>query len=173
MTPEKKLHYLKIILLALSITAVALIITALVLHSTNNMFTSSSELMKCAIVLNTTNKDKNISTLTIITTVMLIIGIVFSLTLAVFLVVWLIRKAGVKTSVPDKYRIPIYLLTALALLGTAISYGYYQSFLTQYGTLSCPAVWNSCIIQVILLAIAMGCLLACLILVIILPKHIK
>jgi ABC-type phosphate/phosphonate transport system permease subunit len=146
MTPEKKLHHLKIILLALSITAVALIITALVLHSTNNMFTSSSELMKCAIVLNTTNKDKNISTLTIITTVMLIIGIVFSLTLAVFLVVWLIRKAGVKTSVPDKYRIPIYLLTALALwvlsivpysiwhtlMSSSMEFLHYSSYSTSY-----------------------------------------
>jgi hypothetical protein len=101
MTPEKRLIHLKITLLALSITAMALVSAALILHSTNNMLTSDSELNHCLINITSINdtkstaKDSNVPTLITITTVMLSVGIFFSLSMAIFLIAWLCKKSVV------------------------------------------------------------------------------
>ena len=81
---------MKLSILALAVTAVATGSTALILHSTSGMFSSSNSFTNCTAMPSV--KFANIHTLLLVAGVTMIIGIFFGLCLALLMVGWLLRR---------------------------------------------------------------------------------
>jgi hypothetical protein len=159
-------------LLVFSVTALCLSVAALILHYTNGMLSTSNSIISCNTVPTATLKYLNKYTLLLVTFACIAVGIFFALCLAITSLMWVIRmRSAEQSSVTNTLRATIYMLAALALLGTTVGYGYYQSFVIEYQRYSCPNVLNNCLIQNILLAISTGCLASCTVLSMILPRQ--
>lgn len=169
MTPEKKLLALKLSILSLTVVAVATNSTALILHSNNQMFTTSNSFTQCATL--PAVKLSNIQgVLLYVVHAMMSAGIFFALCLAILMVAWLLKRQHNKTAAETKFRIPVYLLSALAVLPTSLAFGYYLSFALDAVRAGCSTVMDTNLGTIILLGISMALLLDCVILSLVLPK---
>lgn len=161
MTPQRRLLAFKLSILSLTVVAVACSGTALVLHSTNNMFDASNAFANnCSYT-----KSPYIGVLLLIAGVMIASGIFFSLCLSVFMIVWVLRSQPNETMAEFSKRIPIYLLAALSLLSVSVAFGYYATLLS-----SCDSNLSVSLAQLILLGVSAVLMLVVLILSMTLPK---
>ena len=159
-------------MMTLSLLAFCAGVATAVMHYLNGLILSASNaLTNCSTVPETVIKYRNVNTLLFVVTAAVVVGVLASMALSITGIIWFTRK-NLSRELAAKYKCGLFISTAIALWGDAVSAAYYTLFLIDYSSYSCGAsVISACLPQIVLEGTAVLCLLGCLVLSLLLPKQ--